>query len=354
MSRPCIWWGGVLGLSMLLLVGLGNLALQAAETPAAGAADRSAAQAPDRKVPPAKQLLSEGPHGIGPRIPGSSDIHRTDRALITIEPAGKGEVKPSPKRLVRPPPGLFRGRPSDVATGEAAIEKALAQPTTIEASDTPLSDVIAYLRTFHHVHVEIDPRSLEELGVATDAPITRQLRGVSLRSALDLILRDLGLTWTIDSEVLLITSPDMAADLVTTRCYEVSDLVVCRDEKEQLWDDYESLVKLITAHVSPGSWADAGGAGAVTGVSLSGAKVLVVTHEYPVHRAIRQLLEELREHAAHGKGEKKAPFRPRPASEKPARGIGPMGASGSFGGMRGFGGTGGFGGSISPGPRDPR
>jgi len=352
MSRPCIWWGGILGLSMLFLVGLGNLALPAVDTPAAGAADHVAAQAPDRKVAPAKPLLSEGLHGIGPRTPGSSDIHRTDRALITIEPARKGEVKPSPKRTGRL--AATRSGPSERATGEAAIEKALAQPTTIEASDTALADLVAYLSDFHRVQIQFDVKALEELGVATDAPITRDLRGISLRSALDLILRDLGLTWTIDSEVLLITSPDEAANLVTTRCYEVSDLVVCRDEKDQLWDDYDSLVKMITAHVSPDSWAGAGGSGAITGISLGGAKVLVVTSEYRVQRAVRQLLEDLREHAARGKGEKKAPFRPRPAPKQRAEAGVPMGAPERLGGMGGFSGPGGFGGSMSPRPQDPR
>ncbi len=368
MSRRCIAWGGVLGLLTLYWTGLGNLALPAAErtaadAPAAGAADRPAAQAPDRKAAPAKPRLSEGAAGLGPRTPGSSDIHRTDRALITVESARKGEVKPSPKQLFRPPPGLFHGRPSDdVATGEAAIEKALARPTTIEASDTALADVVGYLNQFHHVQIQFDVKALEELGVATDSPITRELRGVSLRSALDLILRDLGLTWTIDSEVLLITSPDVAANLVTTRSYEVSDLVVCRDEKDQLWDDYESLVKMVTSHVAPESWADAGGAGAVTGMSLGGSKVLVVTSEYRVQRAVRQLLEDLREHAARGKGEKKAPFRPRPSRQRAEGGM-PMSAPGGFGGtgmgsfsggMGGFSGPGGFGGGMSPGPRDPR
>ena len=47
------------------------------------------------------------------------------------------------------------------------------------------------------------------------------------------------LTYIIKDEVLLITTPDIASEELTTKLYPVGDLVACRDEHDAPWDDYE-------------------------------------------------------------------------------------------------------------------
>ena len=52
--------------------------------------------------------------------------------------------------------------------------------------------------------------ALEEIGVGTDEPVTVNLHNISLRSALRLMLKNLQLTYIIQDEVLMITTPEEA------------------------------------------------------------------------------------------------------------------------------------------------
>ena len=98
----------------------------------------------------------------------------------------------------------------------------------MEFIETPLSDVIDFLKDHHHIEIQLDNKALSDVGIGSDTPVTKNLKGISLRSALNLLLRDLNLTWTIQNEVLLITTPEEAENQLITKVYDVSDLVVCR------------------------------------------------------------------------------------------------------------------------------
>jgi tetratricopeptide (TPR) repeat protein len=109
---------------------------------------------------------------------------------------------------------------------EVKIIKALDEPTELEFIEAPLTDVIDYLKTKHQIEIQLDNKALEEAGVAMDTQITRNLKGVTLRSALRLMLRDLELTYVIRDEVLLITTVSNAETIMTTKVYPVADLVI--------------------------------------------------------------------------------------------------------------------------------
>jgi tetratricopeptide (TPR) repeat protein len=111
---------------------------------------------------------------------------------------------------------------------EKKIEAELKKPTQFEFSEQPLSAVIDYLKEYHKIEIQADTRALEEASVALDTPITMSLHGVSLRSALKRLLKNLDLTYTIQDEVLLITTTEKAesADYLETKVYPVADLVI--------------------------------------------------------------------------------------------------------------------------------
>jgi len=90
---------------------------------------------------------------------------------------------------------------------EQKIEAALGEPEQLEFIETPLAEVVDYLKARHKINIVVDKKALETVGVGTDTPITANIKDVSFESALWLLLRPLGLTWTIDHEVLLITTP---------------------------------------------------------------------------------------------------------------------------------------------------
>ena len=62
---------------------------------------------------------------------------------------------------------------------ELKILAALDGPTTMEFTDTPLRDVIDYLKDSHRIPIVIDNPALEEVGIGTDTPMTTNLKGVS-------------------------------------------------------------------------------------------------------------------------------------------------------------------------------
>jgi hypothetical protein len=208
------------------------------------------------------------------------------------KPATDAAKKPAPDTAKKPASKATKNLP--LAVGEAAIENALATPTAIEFIDAPLSDVIDYLKERHHIEIQLDKKAFDEVGVGVETPITKNLRGVSLRSALNLMLRDLNLTWIIKDEVLLITTPEHADDLLTTKVIDVSDLVVCRKDDGQLWDDYDTLIDVIATTVLPTSWDSAGGPGSISGAGLGTAKVLIISQKQKVHEEIASLLADIR------------------------------------------------------------
>ena len=86
---------------------------------------------------------------------------------------------------------------------EKKIEAALKSPTQLEFVDTPLTDVIDYLKDYHQIEIQLDKKAMEEAGIDTAVTVTKNLKGVSLKSALRLMLHELGLTYVIQDEVLL-------------------------------------------------------------------------------------------------------------------------------------------------------
>lgn len=109
---------------------------------------------------------------------------------------------------------------------EQKITAALKAPTTLEFMETPLSDVVEYLKDLHKIEIQLDTKALSDVGVSPDTPITRNLKGVALRSALRLMLGELDLTYVIDNEVLLLTTPEKADAKLATKVYPVADLVI--------------------------------------------------------------------------------------------------------------------------------
>jgi len=109
---------------------------------------------------------------------------------------------------------------------EKRIEEALRSPTQIEFVETPLSDVVDYLRDYHKIEIQLDKKALGDVNIGTDTPVSKTLRGISLKSALRLMLRELQLTYIIQNEVLLITTPEEADARLVTKVYPVADLVL--------------------------------------------------------------------------------------------------------------------------------
>ncbi len=113
-----------------------------------------------------------------------------------------------------------------VSPAEKKIREALESPTRMEFTEMPLIDAISFLKDFHGIEIQLDSRALEDAGVGSDTPVSRNVNGISLKSALRLMLSELDLTYIIKDEVMLITTKDKADTELVTKAYPVADLVI--------------------------------------------------------------------------------------------------------------------------------
>ena len=59
------------------------------------------------------------------------------------------------------------------------------------------------------------------------------MKGISGRAALNHVLRPLDVTWVLQDEVLLITTPEQAESVLQTKVYDVTDLVPVAEAKKE-------------------------------------------------------------------------------------------------------------------------
>lgn len=111
-------------------------------------------------------------------------------------------------------------------SSEKAINDALNTKTECDFAETPLADVIEYFKSRHEIEIQIDTKALMDEAVDSSVPVTRALKGITLKATLRLILGSLNLTYIVKDEVLLITSKTEADAYTPTRVYPVADLVI--------------------------------------------------------------------------------------------------------------------------------
>lgn len=145
------------------------------------------------------------PRPDSPAAPSASDWSIAAESLRRLQQlAETGSVSIKELRAAQAQFDAFLRRLTSPSSAKAAA--ALDEATTVDFVDTPLSDVVEYLKTYHGIEMSIDVKALHEAGVAEDAPITASLRGTALWSTLRHILRELDLTYVIRDGGIEITS----------------------------------------------------------------------------------------------------------------------------------------------------
>jgi hypothetical protein len=172
------------------------------------------------------------------------------------------------------------------------IRQQLEMPTEMDFTETQLSDVVDYLKDYHHIEIQLDSKALENADIGPDTALTRRLKGIKLRSALRLLLGTLDLTYVVRDEVLLITTPEVARRLLVTKIYPVADLIVQREGGLQS-DDFKTLMQAIRSTISPRSWHSTGGVGDIA--CLPEASALVVMQTDEGQQDVAELLAGLRD-----------------------------------------------------------
>jgi type II secretory pathway component GspD/PulD (secretin) len=118
---------------------------------------------------------------------------------------------------------MINPRKSD---SEKQIERSLNSPVTLNFKDTSLGQVLQDLRTWQNINIVTDDDALAEEQVGLDRPLTMQLDQVKLKSALNLLLKKVHLTYVIEDDVLKITNEAHARGRMVAKVYAVADLVI--------------------------------------------------------------------------------------------------------------------------------
>jgi hypothetical protein len=84
----------------------------------------------------------------------------------------------------------------------------------------------------HGINVVADLAALRQENISLERPITAQLDAISLKSALNIIVKQVDLTWVIRDEALTITTKDGAKEKLVQKTYLVTDLVVPIENSE--------------------------------------------------------------------------------------------------------------------------
>jgi hypothetical protein len=164
------------------------------------------------------------------------------------------------------------------------IELQLRSPISLSIEDVPLSQVLEEIRIIAAINIDIDMLALQEMGISQENKISIRVDDISLKSALSLILRKVGLRYVLWDEVLLITTENVAREKFAVATYKVTDLLSIMTEKR--------LMQLITL-IAPCSWSECGGAGTVKYSEKTGR--LLINQTQDIHEEIGYLLTILRE-----------------------------------------------------------
>ncbi len=299
-----VWRLLVLGLMVALLVECYSgvaFAQQAARTDDPFA-PKAAAVAPPlqsaKRTAPAKTLEVGG--ALDKLAPDQSAAANVPKKIRVPKKVGQAQEAALPAQGRLPGKGAVASSIGISVQGmnslaNARIRKALSKPIEIAFNDAPLADVIAYLREVFNVAIVIDRRALDDVGLGSDTPVTVSLKGISLRSALRLILGELDLTYVVRDEVLKITTPEEAENELDTRLYDVADLayegkppVLERESKSR----FTMVLDMISSTIAPDTWGEVGGAGSMT--PYDPWRMVAISQTDEVHAQIEALLATIR------------------------------------------------------------
>ncbi len=214
------------------------------------------------------------------------------------------------------------------------IEQSLLQDTEVAFTDTPLEEAIKLLEDLHSIRIWLDKETLTADGINTDSPINLQMSGISLNSALNLMLEPLQLDYVIKNEVMVITTKVRSEEMIETRVYNVAripqltpqELIEIIVGSSRFGGEHggsglgkdggapggkagsaaapmsgvESAGRAGVASATPtelsnpgllnAKWAKIDGEG---GAAWAGKSILIVQHTQRVHRQIVELLDQL-------------------------------------------------------------
>ncbi len=169
------------------------------------------------------------------------------RFMLSLQDVDRGAVPfPDTITIEYPEAGPWRtlsekrirryGRAVDLLDRDAKTKSILAKlddPISMSfGNETPLEDVLKYIKSAttgandNGIPIYVDPIGLQEAEKTMTSLVTLDLEGVPLKTTLRLMLKQLGLTYTVKHGLLTITNEDSEDQPTEIRVYPVADLAI--------------------------------------------------------------------------------------------------------------------------------
>lgn len=197
---------------------------------------------------------------------------------------------------VTPPKGSFESYSTEEREFQDAIYRKMQRIVDWKFDDDErISTLTELLRKELDCEVLVENKALEEVGIDAehDLPVRGTFSRVSMQQALEHMLRQLEMDWTIEGRALVISTQEELESRLIVRVYDVRDLVVTGNFEHV---DFDQLIELIIGTVACDTWAQNGGGNAdAWPFRVDGIHALVVSQSARVQRQIEVLLHDLRQ-----------------------------------------------------------
>jgi hypothetical protein len=182
-------------------------------------------------------------------------------------------------------------------TGSSSADRtfqALKKFDSYDMKQMKLNAVMQHLSDQFEIPILIDERGLEEEVETVDEPISISLTNMPLGRALHWILSPLNLTYSIESEVLHITSLHGASGCLVV--YDVTRITTDREDSPSRENSLSlrTIIHLIETSIAPSDWMDQGGLSTIEGFrDNAGRRHLLVSAPLVTHQRIEAFLSVL-------------------------------------------------------------
>lgn len=159
---------------------------------------------------------------------------------------------------------------------EKKIVEALDKTTSVNWNNTMLEEVLQEISNQLGENLLVDKRSLADLGIDLQRPVSLRANNLSLRTVLRQVLAAHGLTFIVKDEAIQVMTVEKTRSQLVTRVYYLGDLVQGIGpfggapqwgtflDMQQTLQNVELLVRTIQTSIDPLFWRENGGPGSIT------------------------------------------------------------------------------------------
>jgi len=117
---------------------------------------------------------------------------------------------------------------SPVMSWQERVQQEFSRTVTLDFTDTPLPDVVAFLQNLTNLNFVLDTKNI---GDPSEIQITLQVHDLPLQYALEWILKMANLKYALRKGVIFISDPETIQGELERRLYDVKDLLLVIQDK---------------------------------------------------------------------------------------------------------------------------